>query len=90
VARERNQACGCSVSWDEECNGGKCQSGNQNGTILGWVGMRLGKMSRLHGDFWGLLLKQERSASAEAGSGDWTGLRDRRGPDGRNVESRLN
>lgn len=30
---ERDRACGCSVSWDEECNGGKYQSGNQNGTL---------------------------------------------------------
>jgi hypothetical protein len=37
VVRERDRACGCSVSWDEECNGGKYQSGNQNGTL--WDGL---------------------------------------------------
>jgi hypothetical protein len=37
MAGARDQACGCSVSWDEECNGGKYQPGNQNGTS--WDGL---------------------------------------------------
>jgi hypothetical protein len=36
---KKARACGCSVSWDEECNGGKHQPGNQNGDPfrrIGW------------------------------------------------------
>ena len=89
---ERDRACGCSVAWDEECNGGKYQSGNPQRFFRdGWAGLdRWDEMSCLPGDFWGscssrkdlrVAAPQQPVSSVNWMDLDWAGLRDRRGSD---------